>query len=130
MNSKKSIGNFGESYVSNYLMKHGFSIIQKNYRQFYGEIDIIARKKNLYVFVEVKTRRSNTISMKNLISHSKQQKIIKTAEQFISSSQLTDAIFRFDVALLHLDKAGYSLEYIENAFVKKEEGYHGFTNFY
>lgn len=126
----KSLGTLGESYVAKHLEQHGFSIITTNYRQFFGEIDLIAYKKNLYIFVEVKTRRSKTISMKNLISPSKQQKIIKTAEQFIASRQITNTTFRFDVALLHLDKDAYSLEYIENAFVKKEEGYHGFTNFY
>lgn len=123
-------GKQGEAHVATYLKQQGFFIVDQNYRKFFGEIDIIARKENLYIFVEVKTRKSNRIPLGSLIAPSKQKKIIATAESYIAQHQLTDAIFRFDVALLQLDKATYKLEYVENAFVKKEDNTYGQTNFY
>ena len=46
----------GEDIAVNYLKKKGYKIIERNFRKGYGEIDIIALKKNVLVFVEVKTR--------------------------------------------------------------------------
>ena len=59
MNSKITLGKAGEELVADYLVKNGFTIIERNYRRQYGEIDVIATNKELIVFVEVK-RRLNT----------------------------------------------------------------------
>ena len=123
----KSLGDAGEQFVVDYLQQQGFKVCAQNYRKFFGEIDIIACKKNLYVFVEVKTRKSDAMPMGQLISKSKQDKVIKTAQTFIAEKQLFDKIFRFDVALLVKNDVSFAMDYIENAFVKNEDdGY----NFY
>ena len=124
MNDSKSLGNAGELFVVQHLQSHGFTIRAQNYRKFFGEIDIIASKKNLYIFVEVKTRKSDTMARGQLISPSKQQKVIKTAQTFIAEQQLGgDNICRFDVALLVKNDINFSMEYIENAFTKQQDGY-------
>jgi len=116
----KQLGNHGESAVVDYLKQQGFTILVQNYRKFFGEIDIIAYQHHLYVFVEVKTRKSNSIPLAQLISPSKQRKIIKTAQTFITEQQLINKVFRFDVALLTLQGTAFSIEYIENAFTQSE----------
>jgi putative endonuclease len=122
MNDNKNLGNAGELFVITYLQQQGFTICAQNYRKFFGEIDIIASKKNLYVFVEVKTRKIVSVAMGQLISPSKQTKIIKTAQTFIAENQLgSNNILRFDVALLLKNEISFSMDYIENAFTKKEE---------
>ena len=124
INSTKNLGNAGELFVVQHLENQGFTIRAQNYRKFFGEIDIIASKKNLYVFVEVKTRKSDAMAMGQLISPSKQQKIIKTAQTFIAEQQLGgDHICRFDVALLVKNDINFSMEYIENAFTKQQDCY-------
>jgi len=120
---RKKLGNQGEQFVIDYLQQQKFTLVAQNYRKFFGEIDIIAYKKNLYVFVEVKTRRSSAMPMGNLISPSKQQKIIKTAQTFIAEQQLYDKTFRFDVALVCQQATTFSMQYIENAFTKNDECY-------
>lgn len=126
-NNKKTdhrkLGNEGELFVANYLEKNGFTITSKNYRKFFGEIDLIAYKKELYVFVEVKTRKSNMIAMGNLIPIYKQQKIIKAAQTFIAEEKLSAMTFRFDVALLQTDGTIFRIEYIENAFTQSQGNY-------
>lgn len=53
-----SIGKIGEQYAVNFLIKNGFSLILKNYRTRYGELDIIVKKGGTIHFIEVKTRTS------------------------------------------------------------------------
>ena len=121
--SNRSFGNQGEQFVVDYLQKQGFVIKAQNYRKFFGEVDIIACKQKLYVFVEVKTRKSASIAMGQLISPSKQQKIIKTAQTYIAEQQLYGYVHRFDVALVQPSGSTFSVEYIENAFTKPESNY-------
>jgi len=121
--SNRSFGNQGEQFVVSFLEKQGFTIATQNYRKFFGEIDIIAYKPQLYIFVEVKTRRSTLIAMGQLISILKQQKIIKTAQNFIAQQKLYNCVYRFDVALVQPDGTTFSVEYIENAFTKPESNY-------
>jgi len=51
-------GKFGETIASNYLEKHGYKILEKNFKTKFGEIDIIAEKGNYIIFVEVKFRKN------------------------------------------------------------------------
>lgn len=52
---KQKIGQLGENIAEKFLMKHGFSIKERNYTQKWGEIDIVAEKDNKIRFVEVKS---------------------------------------------------------------------------
>ncbi len=55
LDSNKKIGDLGENIAVVFLEKHGFQIIDRNYRNKIGEIDIIAQKDDFYYIVEVKT---------------------------------------------------------------------------
>ena len=50
---KRKIGDLGEYYASMFLVKHGFNIIKRNYLKKWGEIDIIARRAEFLIFIEV-----------------------------------------------------------------------------
>ncbi|MES2214101.1 MAG: YraN family protein [Patescibacteria group bacterium] len=52
---KRKLGDIGENIASDYLTKHGFKVIERNYLRKWGEIDIIAQKKGIMRFVEVKS---------------------------------------------------------------------------
>ena len=54
----KILGNAGENLAAAYLENHGYRILERNYRCKQGEIDIIAQKCDVLVFIEVKTRRT------------------------------------------------------------------------
>ncbi|MBI3282497.1 YraN family protein [Candidatus Curtissbacteria bacterium] len=56
--SKTDLGKHGEDIAARYLLKHGYKIIDRNFRIRGGEIDIVAIEKNTLVVVEVKTRTS------------------------------------------------------------------------
>ena len=125
MNDNKKLGNAGEQFVVSYVQQKGFTVCAQNYRKFFGEIDIIAYKKNLYIFIEVKTRKSADMPMGQLVSPLKQKKIIKTAQTFIAEHQLgSKNICRFDVALVLKNSEIFSIDYLENAFTQQEN--HGY----
>lgn len=114
--TRQQLGFDGETFVATYLQQQGFTILERNYRKRYGEIDLIANKGNLLVFVEVKMRRYRYFHLSQAITPTKQRKIIKTAKAYISKHQINDTIYRFDVALIELHNNSHQLTYIPNAF--------------
>jgi len=56
---RKKIGSIGEKLAADYLERIGYSILQRNFRCRYGEIDIIACNSEYLVFCEVKTRKGS-----------------------------------------------------------------------
>ena len=115
-NKKIFLGKRGEEFVAKHLERQGFSIIAHNYRKRFGEIDLIAQKNDLIVFVEVKARHNPYIDPAEVIIHSKQRKIIMVAKEFLSTHTYINATYRFDVALVEYQKNEIILQYIENAF--------------
>ena len=114
-----NIGAQGENFVANWLREKKFVIKAKNYRKRYGEIDLIAQKDDLIIFVEVKSRKINYFDLGQVIVPSKQRKIILTAKEYISTNHFVDKIFRFDVALVKQKNDGnFDITYIPNAFTE------------
>ncbi|MDD3831285.1 MAG: YraN family protein [Clostridia bacterium] len=90
-------GNIGEAQAVCYLKKNRYKIIECNYTCPLGEIDIVAQKNDIVVFVEVKSRSSDTFGMPyEAINYVKQRKIINCARHYIVSNQLYDIQVRFD----------------------------------
>lgn len=107
---KNNIGIKGEEVATIYLKKKGFKILGKNYtnnvgRQL-GEIDIIAKKKDTIVFVEVKTRslkKYSETSPEENITRSKLRKLSKIANQYLYQKKILDQPYRFDAISVWLD---------------------------
>jgi putative endonuclease len=118
--STAEFGLAGEQATADLLTKQGFMIKDRNYRKQYGEIDIIATKEGLIVFVEVKARRTEYFDSTDLITRSKQQKIVRVAKEYIARNKVADVICRFDVALVIPKNGQPSICYIPNAFVEEE----------
>lgn len=116
MNQRTQFGNEAELFVARELERQGFVITARNYKKFYGEIDVIAQKKDLLVFVEVKVRRAGLEHMAELVPYAKQHKIGLVARTYMTQFQVNDKYCRFDVALVFAGNSGFQLQYIENAF--------------
>ena len=117
MDTRKNLGAHGEQAVVTYLQKHQFTILATNFRIHGGEVDIIAQHQNTIVFVEVKTRRNPLIDPAEVITLSKQKKIIFAARMFLMQHAYdTDSfVCRFDVALVNAGEMP-RISYIPNAF--------------
>lgn len=112
----------GENIVATYLQELGFVVVVRNFKKMFGEIDIIAHKEALLVFVEVKMRLSNVIDPGELIGHSKKKKIIMTAQAFLTeySESYDDCVCRFDVAFVTMIQGEPRISYVKNAFFQNE----------
>ena len=112
-------GAAGEKYTAKHLKKLGFKILEKNMRNSFSEIDIIAQNREYIVFVEVKTRtEGQRISPSASVDRKKQEKIIKAAVSYIKFKKILKQP-RFDVAEVFLCEDSLKLSrinYIENAF--------------
>ena len=117
--NKKELGKFGEDLAAKFLEHNGYQIIERNYHCIYGEIDIICKKSNQIILVEVKARKSLKFGEPlEAITEKKRQKIIKTAYHFLTRHQL-DLSVRFDIITIRYisQEQGYKLAHIKNAFL-------------
>ena len=117
----KQLGKAGERAVGTWLQQRGFTILCYNYRSKIGEIDIIAQHNTILAFVEVKARTVTYFNSSELIIASKQKKIIQTAQKFCFEKNITDKIYRFDVALVQPRNDSFDITYIPNAFTKNHD---------
>lgn len=111
-----TIGFAAEETARQYLIAQGLTFVESNYRCRLGEIDLIMRDKDYWVFVEVKARASNNYgSALESITYNKQQKLLKTASLYLLTHQLQDkARVRFDV--ISIEGTPPQLNWISNAF--------------
>jgi putative endonuclease len=112
-----TIGAQGEEIAARYLLGKKYEILQRNFRSRHGEIDIIARRKNVLIFVEVKTRRSSAFgSPLEAVSLKKQRSIGSVAQAYLQHNRLNGSAARFDVIAVLLGSGAPEIEHIENAF--------------
>ena len=123
MHQRTQLGKEGEDRVARYLKDKGFYILEQNYRKPYGEVDIIACKGNLILFVEVKTRQKEYGDIAEIILPSKQKKIITVAKTYIARHNHDTKTCRFDVAFVEGIAERTRINYIENAF-QEPDGYY------
>ncbi len=112
----RKIGSLAEQQACDYLIKQGLQWVISNYNCRLGEIDLIMRDGIYLVFVEVRARASNAFGgALASITHSKKQKLIKTALLYLMTNKLQDKQpIRFDV--LSMEGAPPSISWIKNAF--------------
>lgn len=117
MDRKKELGNFGEKAAAENYRKDGYSVVQMNYRQRFGEIDVIVQGHGCIVFCEVKLRSEKSmVSPAQAVDIYKQRKIIMTAEAWLCAHN-TPLQPRFDVVeIVHRNGEIIRLDRIENAF--------------
>lgn len=110
---KKILGDWGEQEAARYLEGRGLRVVDRQYRQKWGEIDLICRDKDAWVFVEVKTRSSFfQPSAIDSITPRKRRRIIRAALSYMKWKRLEGSSMRFDLVLIEAGR----LEWIPDAF--------------
>lgn len=116
MNSKKDLGQKGEAMAEKFLKNKGYETLQRNYRYRHAEIDLITKKDDLLVFVEVKTRTSTTFGMPETFVEAHQaEKITEAAEEYMEETGWEGQI-RFDIIAIIWRGRQSEIEHIEDAF--------------
>ncbi|HUU29492.1 MAG TPA: YraN family protein [archaeon] len=121
MSYRQRKGLCGEEAAARYLEDRGFEILEHRYRFGHKEIDLIARKDELVVFVEVKSRGNESFGPAvTSIPPSKQRKLVEAARGYLLDKEPggPERQYRFDVILLHPPESDGKvyLEHITDAF--------------
>ena len=109
-------GKAGEKIAKDYLDKNGYRVIETNYRNRLGEIDIIAFYNDILVFIEVKSRTNiNYGYAYEAVNYKKQRKIINTSLVYIKVKNFDKFQLRYDIIEVYMTNR-LSVNHIENAF--------------
>ncbi len=121
--AKQKIGKIGEDLAAKYLKRKGYKIIQRNYREKWGEIDIIAQKKNDLVFVEVKTiayyrfpqTKNPSLLPEDEITTKKINNLNKTILYYLNKNKISNS-YQLDLITIKIDKTNkkYRLKHYKN----------------
>lgn len=110
------LGVRGEEAAARFLMFRDYSILEQNWRVGHLEVDIIAQKRGLLIFVEVKTLAdTNVILPEEHVDEKKREHLIKAAEAYLKIKNLDQQV-RFDIISVTGSEPPYEIRHIENAF--------------
>jgi putative endonuclease len=117
MRANKSLGKRGEEEALKYLTNKGYEIVDTNFRYDRAEIDVIARDRGVLVFVEVKTRRAETLGEpEDAVTFRKREQIRKAAQGYLFKQHLDNEECRFDVLAIEYVAGTADIRHIEDAF--------------
>lgn len=111
------LGKEGEDLAVEYLILKEYEILERNFRYQKAEIDIIAKRDQTLVAVEVKTRSSNNFGNPEEFVKPKQiERFVKAMNYYTEKNDL-DLEIRFDILAIILNKETRKVEHIQNAFL-------------
>ncbi|MBR1516744.1 MAG: YraN family protein [Bacteroidales bacterium] len=120
MGRNNEIGARGEELACEALTKKGFDIVERNWRRGKNEVDIIAYKEGIIIFVEVKTRGNTDYGEpETFVDLAKQRAYVKMANAYVIENRRTEDV-RFDVIAITNKPDGPELKHLENAFTAIE----------
>jgi putative endonuclease len=111
------LGKIGEDLARQRLKDLGYRIIKANYTCALGEIDLIARDGDVLVFVEIKTRKKQSLGLaKEAVTKRKQVKLSKVALAYMKYNNLLGSKARFDVVAVGVSEGKKEIEIVKDAF--------------
>ena len=117
MANHNELGKKGEKIALEYLLKNDYKILETNYRYLKAEVDIIARKNDTLIAVEVKTRTSAYFGNPQDFVNPKKIKLLLSAIDFYVNNADLDVEVRFDIIAIICNKNETKIEHIEDAFL-------------
>ena len=115
---RQEVGRLGEKAAQKFLKKRGYRIRETGFRCRHGEIDIVAKKKDCLVFIEVRTKSNLDFGTpEESITRAKKERLIASALTYTTTHQHIPSSWRIDVVAIELDEKGKTkrIELIENA---------------
>ena len=104
--------------AEHFLKEKGYVVVEKNFNTRYGEIDLVCRKGDRFIFVEVKTRANRKYGTpEESVTKHKQGRLIRTAQIYLAQKHLEDAGWQIDVLAIEGEPCGEKIRvrHIENA---------------
>lgn len=115
--TRQATGAWGEDLALRYLTRRGYTLVERNYRTRYGEIDLILHEGDTLVFVEVKLRRGTGFGDPvEAVTPRKQSTIRSLATQYLSDREPDFEALRFDVIGILASDNRIRIRHVEDAF--------------
>ena len=112
INYRGKLGSDGEKSARKFLISEGYKIVKTNYKNPFGEVDIIAEKNEVLAFIEVKTRTTEDFGAPSeAVDFKKRQRYIAAAKYYFYGREI-DCTVRFDI----IEILNGKINHIENAF--------------
>lgn len=116
MAKHNELGKEGEQAAVDFLIQGGYEILAVNWRFKKAEVDIIATRDSLLVFLEVKTRSSLYFgSPEDFVTPKKIKLLLQAANAYCEENTCTNEI-RFDIVSIYKEKGKFKIEHIQSAF--------------
>ncbi|MBS1680920.1 MAG: YraN family protein [Bacteroidetes bacterium] len=116
VNDKIKKGKEGEQLAADFLMAKGFEIVERNYRYKRSEIDLIIKKENWLIFVEVKMRSSDSFGYpEDFVDYKKAKNIMDGAEEYTYQKNWQGNV-RYDIVSVRELNGEKEIVHIEDAF--------------
>ena len=122
MTEKEKIGKMGENLAVKYLKRNGYKILERNFKKLpWGEIDIITKKDNYLIFIEVKsiTYQSTPYLAENKIGPHKKRALLRVIQIYLNKKRLMlDCLWQLDAVIIKLDfpNRKFRIKHLENIF--------------
>jgi len=117
MAEHNELGRKGEELAVEYLRLKEYEILQLNYRYQKAEVDILAKRGNLLIAAEVKTRSTPEFgNPQDFVKPKQIKQLVKAVNHFVEDEEL-DVEVRFDIIAIIENKAGTKIEHIQDAFL-------------
>lgn len=131
MAEHNEIGKIGENITASFLMKQGFTVLERNYRVTQGELDIIAQKDEILRFIEVKSVKVRDVSQldkliirpEDNLTDAKWRKLLIAIEFYKNHRNVSyETRYQIDLACVYIDteKREGRVKLIENIYKEKE----------
>lgn len=116
-NSTRDMGQDGENIAFSYIRQQGYRVVERNYRCPYGEIDLIAKDGETFVFIEVKSRQSALFGQpEDAVDFRKKKKLSTVALWYLEEKNINNYHARFDVVSIMLSKQPPEIKLFRDAF--------------
>lgn len=109
-------GRFAEGIAAEHYIREGYAIRERNWRHKRIEIDLIAQKENIIIFVEVKARSGRDMDALDSVTFDKMKRMTRGADIYLKKLQ-GDYEYRYDIFTLTGDMHNYTTNVFEDAFV-------------
>jgi len=115
--TNRELGTAGEDAACAFLKRRGYRIIDRNYRCPFGEVDVVAAKRGLTVFCEVKARSGGGFEEAlRAVDARRQGRLARTASHYLAEKRGGGERCRFDVIALLKDGAAWKIVHVKDAF--------------
>ncbi len=116
---KQELGQKGEDLAAEYYRKNNYVILDRNWKCYHLEVDLIVLNENYIVFCEVKTRSYTTLGEpETFVTPQKQKNLIRAANLYLTRRSINKEV-RFDIISIITKGENYQIHHIPNAFQPK-----------